>query len=294
MSVTVLSAEALAALPLPPPPADGDKDDRGAILVAAGGGAVPGAPILTGVAALRVGAGKLKLLATRLTLASLGVAVPEARILLAPQTKELEIAAPSRRTAAEYVDHVDAVVVGPGMLGGAEPLQLAETLMACAPGAAFVIDAAALPRVADQKRFAPLAGGRTVLTPHAGEMATLLGIEKAQVLADPLAAAREAAAALRSVVVMKGATTFVVTPAGAAWRHDHGIPGLATSGSGDVLAGVIGGLLARGAPPAEAALWGVHLHASAGRRAAKKIGALGFLASDLLIALPRVMAAAKG
>ena len=93
----------------------------------------------------------------------------------------------------------------------------------------------------------------------------------------------------RAVVVMKGATTFVVSPDGAAWRHDGGVAGLGTSGSGDVLAGAIGGLLARGVPPVAAALWGVVLHAQAGRDLSAGGAPLGFLARELLDRLPLVL-----
>ena len=128
------------------------------------------------------------------------------------------------------------------------------------------------------------------MTPHAGEMAAILNRAKDDIRADPLGAAREAAAMFRSVVVMKGATTFVVSPDGAAWCHDGGVAGLGTSGSGDVLAGAIGGILARGAPPMVAALWGVVLHAQAGADLAAAGEPLGFLARDLPGRLPFVLA----
>jgi hydroxyethylthiazole kinase-like uncharacterized protein yjeF len=136
-------------------------------------------------------------------------------------------------------------------------------------------------------------GGRMVLTPHAGEMAALTGLSKDEVLADPLAAARGAAQRLKAVIVMKGAVTHVVTPDGQAWRHEGGVKGLATSGSGDVLAGVICGLLARGAHPAQAAVWAVYLHARAGLRLSQRIGPLGFLARELLDEIAPALAQAE-
>jgi ADP-dependent NAD(P)H-hydrate dehydratase len=141
-----------------------------------------------------------------------------------------------------------------------------------------------------QPDFAARAGGRVVLTPHAGEMAALCDCSKDEVLADPLGMARTAARRLKAVVIMKGAVTFIVSPDGAAWRHEGGPPGLGVSGSGDVLAGVVGGLLARGAAPLEAALWGVRLHAAAGVRLSRDIGPLGFLASEIVDVLPGVLA----
>ena len=121
-------------------------------------------------------------------------------------------------------------------------------------------------------------------------MATFLGISRDDVTADPLAAARRAAAMLQAVVAMKGACTHVVSPAGEAWSCDHGNVGLATSGSGDTLAGIIAGLLARGATPAQAAVWGVYMHGEAGNRLAGTHGGFGFLAREIPAEIPAIMA----
>ncbi|MDB5378836.1 MAG: putative carbohydrate kinase, partial [Rubritepida sp.] len=106
--------------------------------------------------------------------------------------------------------------------------------------------------------------------------------------------ARQAAADLQVVVVMKGGRTFIVTPQGRAWSCDRGNVGLATSGSGDTLAGIIGGLLARGAVPAEAAIWGVFLHGEAGAKLARRVGRVGFLARELSGEIPHIMARFDG
>ena len=97
-------------------------------------------------------------------------------------------------------------------------------------------------------------------------------LTKEAVSADPERHAREAAPRWNAVVALKGATTYIATPDGDCWRHDSGQPGLGTSGSGDVLAGIIVGLAARGAPLAQAAVWGVALHARAGRALAERLG----------------------
>lgn len=293
MSLAILDERLLAATPLPPLSGKGGKEDRGSVLVVAGGGAVPGAPVLTGLSALRSGAGKLQMVATRATAVPLGMAVPESLILSGPQTGR-EIGLPSRTRLAAYARGVDAAVIGPGMMGERIPRAFATGLLELFPLLPAVVDAAALPSATALGRFPELAAGRTVLTPHAGEMAGMLALTKEEVLTDPLGMAREAAALFQSVIVMKGPTTFVSSPSGLVWRHDGGVTGLGTSGSGDVLAGVIGGLLARGAPPLEAALWGVYVHAAAGRRLAQEIGPIGFIASDLLAAIPRVLAETIG
>lgn len=289
MSATLLTPAVLGAMPLPEPPADGDKSDRGVVLVVAGGAQLPGVPILTGRSALRVGAGKLRLAAGPDLAVPLGVAVPEARVFATPTTAQGDVSSDAAEALKTALHGAAAVIVGPGMIDAPNARALTERLLRLNARAGFVIDAGALPASGRPAGFAALAAGRAVLTPHAGEMAHMLGLTRDAVLADPLTTAREAAARLQAIVVLKGATTHVATPSGTAWRHDGGVAGLATSGSGDVLSGVIGGLLARGAPPATAALWGVALHAAAGRRLAEAIGPVGFLASDLLAALPKAL-----
>jgi ADP-dependent NAD(P)H-hydrate dehydratase len=274
------------------PPAvasDSDKEARGRLLVLAGGAEVAGAAILTGVAGLRVGAGKLQMAAPPALAVALALAVPEARVVEVPDAGG-EIHADAAERLGKDLLQASAVVVGPGMLDDRVAGELALRLMTGAGEAAFVVDAAALTGLTEHAQAVRAIGGRLVVTPHAGEMAALTGRRKAEIEADPLAAARAAAARLQAAVVMKGAETFVVSPDGRAWAHRAELPGLGTCGSGDVLAGVIGGLLARGATPVGAAAWGVWLHARAGARLCERVGPLGFLARELLDELPRVLA----
>jgi len=133
-------------------------------------------------------------------------------------------------------------------------------------------------------------GGRAVITPHAGEMAAVMGMEKEEVEADPLAVARRAAEELGAAVALKGPDTVIAAPDGRAYRYSGGRVGLATSGSGDVLAGLIAGLLARGAEPVAAAACGVWLHGEAGNALARRVGPIGFLARELPAEVPRLLA----
>lgn len=292
MSAAPLDAALIADTPLPRLSPRSDKEERGAVLVIAGGAGVPGAPVLVGRAALRAGAGKLQVLSTKRFLGPLGAVLPEAGMLQAAETRRLEIALPSPDRLKALVANASAVVIGPGMAARKTPRRFARRLMQAWPSLPLVVDAAALPHPEEAERFARLAQGRAILTPHAGEMARLLDLPMEAVLADPLGMARQAARQLQSVVVMKGPLTFVTTPSGSAWRHEGGVAGLATSGSGDVLAGLIAGLLARGASPLQAAQWGVYLHAAAGRRLAKDVGPLGFIASEMPSAATAELAAA--
>jgi hydroxyethylthiazole kinase-like uncharacterized protein yjeF len=133
-----------------------------------------------------------------------------------------------------------------------------------------------------------------LLTPHAGEMAHLTGIAKEEIGGAPERIALEAAQRWNAVVALKGARTVIAAPGGDRWQHDGGNVGLATSGSGDVLAGIIAGLAARGADLTQAASWGVALHARAGERLAERLGKLGYLARELYDEIPTLLEQAAG
>jgi len=120
-------------------------------------------------------------------------------------------------------------------------------------------------------------------------MAQLWGTDRAEVQRRPLEVALAAAKELSAIVALKGETTFVVTPDGDAFVNRAGSAGLGTSGSGDVLAGIVAGLCARGASPVQATVWAVFVHARAGERLARRIAPLGFLARELLDELPGLM-----
>lgn len=286
-----VTPETLRGLPLPHLPRESDKNDRGRVLVVAGGAQVPGAAILVAHGALRAGAGKLQIAAPRDYATALGIAMPEARVIPVAASRSGDISA--RAELGDAVSGADAVIIGPGMMEEQAACALTARLAAVQSGASFLVDAAALTGLADGADISALAG-RLVMTPHAGEMARLLQVEADEVQADPLAAARSAAATWGAVVVMKGVETHIVTPDGRAWLHDGGCHGLGASGSGDVLAGVIGGILARGAPPATAALWGVWLHGAAGEALSRKVGSLGFLARELPGEIPGLLDVVAG
>jgi NAD(P)H-hydrate repair Nnr-like enzyme with NAD(P)H-hydrate dehydratase domain len=128
--------------------------------------------------------------------------------------------------------------------------------------------------------------GRAVLTPHAGEMATLLGIDKTEVEANPADVAVEAAATFGAIVALKGAESWIASPDGELFHYRGGSIGLATSGSGDTLAGIVTGLTARCGDPLIATCWGVWAHGTAGTRLARRVGQVGFLARELLAEIP--------
>jgi hydroxyethylthiazole kinase-like uncharacterized protein yjeF len=180
-------------------------------------------------------------------------------------------------------------MIGCGMQHGPPLDKLLDALFACAAGIPLVLDAAVLGSLAPRADALRAWKGGAIVLPHAGEMARLLQCDAEEVGADPLGAARRAAERFNVVAVMKGQSSYIVAPDGRAFRYSGGGVGLATSGSGDTLAGIVGGLAARGADPAVAAIWGVYLHGAAGRRLMNEVGRVGFLARELLDLVPRLM-----
>jgi len=270
---------ALRAWPLPRPDADGDKESRGRVLVIGGSRELAGAAILAGTAALRAGAGKLMLAVSAAVAPWVAQAVPEARVLGLDEAVDGAFAFDER--LATLVRKADAVLAGPGMAG--DNTSFMASLLAHAGAGTLVLDAGAMDAVSQ------CAGRRCLITPHAGELAHLLQADKAGIERDPAGSAVDAARRFRVVVALKGPLTCIADPRGRLWRHEGGNAGLGTSGSGDVLAGVIAGLAARGAPPEQAAAWGVALHARAGDRLARQTGEIGYLARELPGEIPALM-----
>lgn len=288
-SIPELTPELLATLPLPRHGGGDDKEDRGRVLVIGGSAEMPGALLLAGTAALRAGAGKLQLATVESVAAQVAAAVPEARVFRLPETAAGGIDPKAADRLAELAQEAGAVVLGPGMLDP-DAVEALTAALLDVEGPPMLLDAAALKGLPRQAAALARRGGRVVITPHAGEMASCLGMDIAAVKAGPLEVARRAAALLHAVVALKGDRTHIAAPDDRAWFNDHGNVGLATSGSGDVLAGIIAGLMARGAEPAAACLWGVYIHADAGVRLAGRIGPLGYLARELADEIPHILA----
>lgn len=276
-----LDAAWMRAHPLPSP-GDGGKEKRGRVLVIGGEIELAGAAMLAGVAALRAGAGKLQVAVAELAVAAVSVALPEARVLALPRDTTGQASDQAVEVVLDNASRCDALLIGPGMMD--DRTGLARTLLERASSQAVVVDAGALDAIA----HVPTRAGR-VLTPNAGEMAALLAWEKERIDADPLTAGLEAARRFQAVVAMKGAITYIIAPDARAGRYAGGGPGLGVSGSGDVLGGLIAGLLARGVAPFDAAAWGVFVHGEAGARLAAKIGALGYLAREIADEAPGIL-----
>lgn len=283
----------LHGIPLPEPDERGSKEERGRILLIGGERQNPGAMLLSGTAALRAGAGKLRLATVRSIAVALGIAIPEARVFGLDETEDGAIDPAAADELPRLADGVDALVLGPGMIDEASASPLTAAVLTSVDGPAVALDAGAFPYLAANPDALLRLDGRAVITPHAGEMAKILGVEKDEVERDPLATARRAAGELGAVVALKGPETFIAAPDGPAYRYANGGVGLATSGSGDVLAGIVGGLLARGADPLRAAAWAVYLHGEAGNALAAG-GRIGYLARELPAEIPPLMERLRG
>lgn len=279
-----------AANPIPLPSGDTSKDGRGRLLIAGGSRGVPGALLLTGEAALRVGAGKVKLATVAEAALGLGLAFPEVAVVPLPGDPAGEIASEAVDTLTALLARVDVLVLGPGMADKDAAARLIQGIVgAGAPDCAMLLDAAAVAGAGSLADALSGWGGRIVMTPHQGEMAALLDCDKDAVAADPTGVARDVARRFGAVVVLKDAETVIAAPDGTVLHYAGGGIGLGTGGSGDVLAGAIGGLLARGLPPLVAAGWGVWLHGEAGRALTGAVGPVGFLARELLPRLPALL-----
>lgn len=275
-------------LPLPDP--GGGKKQRGRVLVVAGSRGIPGAAVLAASAALRAGAGKVTIATPACIAQPMAFAVPESLVIAMKETDAGGIAVhglDALDELAELEDRIQAVLIGPGLPYDDATRGLTAALLEKFSEAAIVLDAGAMSVARTGIRFA----GSVLLTPHAGEMASLTGGTKDAVLADAQAAALDAARTWHSVVALKGAVTWIAAPDARAWRHEGGNVGLGISGSGDVLSGLIAGLAARGAPLEQASVWGVALHARAGDKLAKRLGVLGYLAREIPAEVPALMAA---
>ncbi len=285
-----LDGDWLDAHALPVHGSNTDKNSRGRVLAVGGSTLVPGALRLTGEAALRAGAGKLQMATVESAALALGMLVPEAATIALPADANGEIAAGAAEILREALDRCDTIILGPGMGDSGRAATLVEALLADPrDDLSIVLDAAAI-ACADRLRAILRAHqGRLVLTPHHGEMAQLTGLDADDIAADPECAVKEAAMRCGAVIALKAGHTLIADPHGKLLQYSGGGVGLATGGSGDVLAGIIGGLLARGAEPLVATAWGVWLHGESGRGLASELGPIGFLARELLVAIPRLM-----
>jgi len=291
------------------PAPTGTKYSRGQVTVIGGARRSPGGAMLAGIAALRMGAGRLTISVAESIAPHVAVAIPESGVIGLPEN---EVGSVTGRGAAELLEkelsRADAVLIGPGLDDAEGTVRLLEELIPILPpDLPVVLDAYAassLPSL-DEDCMSRLKG-RVVVTPNDHELEFLVGGEGAgdsggdgDETGDSEQSDEEAdlPAGIRKVVEKYDAVVACSGWVGSAdgfWQVATGDTGLGTSGSGDVLAGAVAGLITRGAPLDQALVWGVYSHAAAGDRLASEFGRVGYLAGELLAELPLVLASLRG
>ncbi|MDD2903870.1 MAG: NAD(P)H-hydrate dehydratase [Syntrophales bacterium] len=274
---------------LPPRPWGGHKGTFGHLVVLAGSEGKTGAATMTSEGALRSGAG----------LVTLGIPASLNDILEAKLTEAMTLPLPealgSRALGLKALEPLlnfllqkTALALGPGLGTHKETQELVRHLARHLP-LPLVIDADGINALAGEFETLTDAAGPRILTPHPGEMARFLDLTTREVQENRLLTAREAAARTNAVVVLKGAQTLVADPLGRVSINTTGNPALASGGTGDVLTGLIGGFLAQGLTPWDAARLGVYLHGLAADFFAAQYGPRGLIAGDLVAVFPEVM-----
>lgn len=320
IATELLTDDAVAAL-LPLRPMDANKGAFGKVLVVAGPPEYCGAPVLSCRAAYRAGAGLVTLAQCRALHPVFAAHLTEVTHLLLPETAAGEPAPEAVQVITERLGEFAALVIGPGfgkdpvtglffqgILSGLDHpessnLKHRDILFSASlageqlnlngysetPLPKVVLDADALNILAMTPDWWQALRPHCVLTPHPREMSRLTGLSVANIQADRIGTARRYAELWQQIVVLKGAHTIIAAPDGRVAVSPFANPGLATAGTGDVLAGIIGGLLAQGMAEYEAACTGVYLHAAAGESVRSDLGEAGMIASDLLLTIPRVI-----
>lgn len=287
---TQVTPALLRQWPLPDP--QGSKYSRGEVLVVGGARRTPGAAMLTGTAALRMGAGRLSLAVAESVAAHVAVAIPESGVIGLPEDDLGSVTGRStRELLGAEAERTSALVVGPGLDDAEGTVRLlTELLPHVADDVPVVLDAfgaTVLPQM-DKSLVSDLAQ-RLVLTPNTGELARLLEVDELgddETLEAAISCARRYKAAV--------ACNQWVVADGRVWEITTGDSGLGTSGSGDVSAGAITGLLARGAGIAQAVVWGKYVHAASGDALVTKYGRVGYLARDICLELPQLLKSLSG
>lgn len=271
---------------LPRRPVGGHKGTFGHVLCVAGSVGKTGAAVLAARGAARVGAGLVTVAAPEDALPAIMAHTVEPM----GASYRVEPGDPTDAVArlSELSQGKSAILVGPGIPTDSTMLEVLRDFLADRT-VPVVLDADALNLLAQAPRYLKEASAPILITPHPGEMARLLTTDVRSVQADRVATARDAAARFGVLVGLKGARTVIANPAGEIFLNPTGNPGMGSGGMGDVLSGILAGLLAQGVPPEAALRLGVFLHGAAGDRAAARLGQHGLLAGDLLSEVPGLL-----
>jgi NAD(P)H-hydrate epimerase len=273
---------------LPLRPLGMHKGNCGRVLVVAGSRGMTGAACMTAESAARVGAGLVTLAVPASVQSVVAGKLTEVMTVALPETKEQTLSQTAREEILSLLERSDVLALGPGISTHPETVNLVRQLIKALP-VPGVIDADGLNALVGCPELFTQSPTPLIITPHPGELARLLELSVSQVQAQRLKVAEEAAALWKIVVVLKGAGTFIAAPNGETYLNSTGNPGMATGGMGDVLTGVIAGLLAQGVNLTEAAAAGVFIHGLAADGLAAEKGMRGLLAGDVIAALPQTI-----
>ena len=279
---------------VPPRPSASHKGTYGRVFIVAGSTGMTGAAALASEAALRAGAGLVTLGIPKHLNPILEGLLPEVMTLPLPETDTGSLAASATTTILEFAERTKSVLaMGPGLSQNPETVTLVHQLVRenqeQALGLRIVIDADGLNALAHARETISLLDTAAVLTPHPGEMARLTTTQIPILEKDRIRTAQQFANAHGVTLVFKGAPTVTGTPDGNVWINSTGNPGMATGGMGDLLTGIIAGLMAQGVPSEKAAALGVYVHGLAGDIISEKLGMPGLIASDVLKAVPEAI-----
>ena len=280
---------------LPDRPPDSHKGTFGHALIVAGSSSYAGAAYLAAQAAARMGPGLVTLASPRGIYPVMASKLTEVIHLPLPQDEEGRIGAAAAGVIRQNLAQYTSVVLGCGFGRSSGLVELLRGLLLeePVPRVPVVVDADGLNNLARTPEWWRRARFPLVVTPHPGEMATLTSLSTAEVQSRRVEVAREYAAKWDAIVALKGAHTIVAAPSGPCRVSPFANPGLSSGGTGDVLTGIIGGLLAQGLSPEDAACCGVYIHGLAGEMARKRLGDAGMLAGDLLSLLPTAVRDAR-
>lgn len=284
LDVSLLEADDAAAA-LPPRDPNAHKGTYGHVLVLAGSPGKTGAAAMCALSALRIGAGLVTLGVPESLNDIMEAKLTEVMTEPLPETRERTIALAALHKVLTLMEGKRVLAVGPGLSTHPETSELVRELLSAAR-VPLVVDADAINALGPKLETLPKATVPLILTPHPGELARLLSISREEVVQNRIPIAQKVATSFKVHLVLKGGRTLVVDPEGRVAINMTGNPGMASGGTGDVLTGLIAGLLAQGVNAGLAARAGVYLHGLAGDLAAEAVGQEAMLASDLMAQIP--------
>ena len=276
----------------PPRDPDAHKGTYGHVLVLAGSPGKTGAAALCSLGALRIGAGLVTLAVPEGLNDFMEVKLTEVMTVGLPETEERTVAFQARDDLLNLMEGKRVLALGPGLSTHPETIRLVVDLIRSAK-IPLVIDADGVTALSRQKEMLSKASVPVILTPHPGELSRLLWVPKEEVVDKRIPIAQKVASTYNVHLVLKGARTTVAEPGGQVYLNPTGNPGMATGGVGDVLTGMIAGLVSQGLAPGLAAVVGAYLHGLAGDLACQHLGPEAMIATDLLDKLPEAIRAVK-